>query len=161
MPYNKIVITIVECNTYVGNTTRSLPWYCYSCCALVTILGNELVIFPGVAFYYGNNYIVAIMYLLFSVFIIPIYPCYTHVGMEEARETTEEESSVVVQHTVICNYGNVRYKLATALNGVSGYDLTDDFKYAVKLLPSSYSAEEYTEFLDDWGTVSYCNSCII
>ena len=28
----------------------------YSCFTLVTILGNELVIFPGIAFYYGNNY---------------------------------------------------------------------------------------------------------
>ena len=29
------------------------------CFALVTILGNELVIFPGIAFYYGNNYILS------------------------------------------------------------------------------------------------------
>ena len=29
--------------------------YFYSCFALVTILGNELVIFPGIMFYYGNN----------------------------------------------------------------------------------------------------------
>ena len=34
--------------------------YCYSCFALVTILGNELVIFPGIVFYYGNNYMVSL-----------------------------------------------------------------------------------------------------
>ena len=28
----------------------------YSCCALVIIRGNQLVIFPGIALYYGNTY---------------------------------------------------------------------------------------------------------
>ena len=29
--------------------------YYYSCCALVIIRGNQLVIFPGIALYYGNT----------------------------------------------------------------------------------------------------------
>ena len=35
-------------------------WYYYSCCALVIIRGNQLVIFPGIALYYGNTSIIAI-----------------------------------------------------------------------------------------------------
>ena len=31
--------------------------YYYSCCALVIIRGNQLVIFPGIALYYGNTII--------------------------------------------------------------------------------------------------------
>ena len=75
--------------------------------------------------------------------------------MQQAQETTEMRSSVVVQKTEICNRGQARYELANALSGVSGYDLTDDFKNAIRLLPSTYSASEYTQFLDDWGTVSF------
>lgn len=74
--------------------------------------------------------------------------------MQRARETTEQKKSVVVQKTKICNYGQVRYSLANARSGVPGYKLTDEFKNAIKLLPSTYSATKYTEFLDNWGTVS-------
>ena len=74
--------------------------------------------------------------------------------MQEAKEKTENSRKVVVQKTKICNYGQARYKLATALSGTPGYDLTEDFKHAVRLLPSQYSAREYTLFLDSWGTVS-------
>ena len=55
--YNKFIITIVELDTWETSLVHCLR-YCYSCFALVTIFGNELVIFPGIAFYYGNNYIV-------------------------------------------------------------------------------------------------------
>ena len=55
LPCNKFVITIVECDTWETSLVHCLR-YCYSCFTLVTILGNELVIFPGIAFYYGNNY---------------------------------------------------------------------------------------------------------
>ena len=30
--------------------------HCYLCCALVTIHSNELVIFPGIAFYGNDKY---------------------------------------------------------------------------------------------------------
>ena len=77
-------------------------------------------------------------------------------GMQKAGEETERKSSVIVQKTKICNHGEARYKLASTLNGVSGYDLADDFKNAVRLLLSIYSVDDYryTEFLDVWGTVS-------
>lgn len=75
-------------------------------------------------------------------------------GMQQASETTEKRRSVVVQKTKICNYGQARYELANALSGVDGYDLTKDFKNTIRLLPSTYSADQYTRFLDDWGTVS-------
>ena len=83
-----------------------------------------------------------------------LYCCFALAGMEQASETTEKKRSVVVQKTKICNYGQARYELANALSGVDGYDLTEDFKNAIRLLPSTYSASEYTQFLDDWGTVS-------
>ena len=38
--------------------------YYYSCCALVIIRGNQLVIFPGIALYYGNTSIVSMVLLL-------------------------------------------------------------------------------------------------
>ena len=88
-------------------------------------------------------------------FYTKVYYCYFILaGMEQASETTEKKRSVVVQKTKICNYGQARYEIANALSGVNGYDLTEDFKNAIRLLPSTYSASEYTQFLDDWGTVS-------
>lgn len=74
--------------------------------------------------------------------------------MDQARETTENRRSVVIQKTKICNYGQARYKIENALNNHSGYDLTAEFKSAVRLLPSTYSVNDYVRFLDDWGTVS-------
>ena len=73
--------------------------------------------------------------------------------MQKAKAETELNKEVVMQHNKICNYGSVRYLLANALNGVKGFELSDNFKYAVKLLPSGYSESEYTRFLDNWGTV--------
>ena len=70
------------------------------------------------------------------------------------RQKTENERSVVIQDTTICNYGEVRYKTANALNNTPGYDLTSEFMNAVRPLPSAYSEAHYMQFLDDWGTVS-------
>ena len=92
---------------------------------------------------------------IYTNFTTRVYYCYFLLaGMEKASETTEKKRSVVVQKTKICNYGQARYELANALSNVNGYDLTEDFKNAIRLLPSTYSASEYTQFLDDWGTVS-------
>ena len=77
-----------------------------------------------------------------------------YIAMRQAQEETENRRSVVVQKTRICNYGQAHYKLANALQGASGYSLTENFKNAVRLLPSNYSVQEYMGFLDDWGTVS-------
>ena len=73
------------------------------------------------------------------------------------RETTENRRSVVIQKTKICNYGQARYKIENALKNHDGYDLTTEFKSAVRLLPSNYSVIDYVRFLDDWGTVSQIN----
>ena len=80
--------------------------------------------------------------------------CFFHVAMRQVCATTQNRRSVVVQRTVICNYGQARYKLANALQGASGYSLTEEFKNAVRLLPSTYTVRNYMGFLDDWGTVS-------
>ena len=88
------------------------------------------------------------------VLFAPIYNRFQLAGMARASEVTDERSSVIVQQTEVCNYGQVRYNLASALGSGKGYDLTTDFKNAVKNLPSTYSKSEYTEFLDNWGTVS-------
>ena len=77
--------------------------------------------------------------------------------MDRMRETTENRRSVVIQKTRICNYGEARYKIENALNNHNGYDLTTEFKSAVRLLPSNYSVNDYVRFLDDWGTVSQIN----
>ena len=74
--------------------------------------------------------------------------------MQRAQEVTQKKKSVVVQKTQICNYGQARYNLASALMGMDGYTLTDGFKSAIRLLPPTYSLEVYSQFLDDWGTVS-------
>ena len=80
--------------------------------------------------------------------------------MQQASEETVKKSSVIVQKTRICTYGETRYKLASALSGANGFDLDNDFKNAVRLLPSTYSVNDYTEFLDDWGTVSVSHICM-
>ena len=74
--------------------------------------------------------------------------------MRQASAETVQRSMVIVQKTRICAYGETRYKLASALAGADGFDLDDDFKNAVRLLPSTYSVNDYVEFLGDWGTVS-------
>ena len=74
--------------------------------------------------------------------------------MKQASETMEKRKSVIIQNTEISQLGEVSYNMASALIGAPGYDLTDEFKNAIRLLPSTYSAEKYTQFLDEWGTVS-------
>ena len=69
--YDKIIITIVP--SYTGkNITRSLPL------ALLLVLrtrnntdGNKLVIFSGIASYYGDNYII-LNKLVYSTYLIII-----------------------------------------------------------------------------------------
>ncbi len=68
--------------------------------------------------------------------------------MQRAKASTKASRSVIVQTTQICNYAQTRYKLANALSGTQGYELETDFKNAVRLLPSTYSASKYTQFLD-------------
>lgn len=75
--------------------------------------------------------------------------------MREIRDRTENRRSVIVQKPRTCSYEEVRYKLASALSRVPRYNLTDDFKNAIRLLPAHYSVNEYTQFLDNWGTVSF------
>ena len=74
--------------------------------------------------------------------------------MTSVQETTKNERRVTIQKSNICNYGRARYRLANAVQGESGYTLSENFKNAIRSLPSSYSATEYTQFIDDWGTVS-------
>ena len=72
--YQKIVITIVECDTWETSLVHYLR-YCYMCEALITILANELVIFPSIAFYYDNNYIIYIcmhVHMYGSYYIDPL-----------------------------------------------------------------------------------------
>ena len=59
LPYDKFTITTVDCNTWETSLVHCLK-YCYFCLALVSILSNELVIFPSITLYYGNNYIIYI-----------------------------------------------------------------------------------------------------
>ena len=61
-----IVLNIVERDTWEILLVHCLR-YCYSYFTLVTILSNELVIFPGITFYYGNNYIVILQYLIIQI----------------------------------------------------------------------------------------------
>ena len=65
--YDKIIITIVP--SYTGkNITRLLPL------VLLLVLrtrnntdGNKLVIFSGIASYYGDNYIISDLYVVHTV----------------------------------------------------------------------------------------------
>ena len=86
------------------------------------------------------------------------------IGMQRVEQTTKNTKNIVVQSTKICNYGRVSYNLDNAKQGVSGYTLTETFKNAVRNLPSSYDAVEYTQFIDSWGTVSqlyFHNFCTV
>ena len=51
---DKSSITIVTKRYRETSLVCCLRYY-YSCCALVIIRGNQLVIFPGIALYYGNT----------------------------------------------------------------------------------------------------------
>ena len=54
--YDKSLIVTVESDTMETSLVYCLE-HCYSCCALVTIRGNELVIFHGIALYSDDKYI--------------------------------------------------------------------------------------------------------
>ena len=88
------------------------------------------------------------------LYILDCCSCTLYSAMDRMKQTTENQRSVVIQKTRICNYGQARYKIENALANQNGYDLTTEFKSAVSLLPTSYSANHYIQFLDEWGTVS-------
>ena len=54
--YDKSLIVTVESDTMETSLVHCLE-HCYSCYALVTIRGNELVIFHGIALYSDDKYI--------------------------------------------------------------------------------------------------------
>lgn len=83
-----------------------------------------------------------------------VFSLQSNVGMKRASQVTKNSHSVIVQVTKTCNYAQTRYKLPSALSGRDGFKLTNDFKAAVSHLPTVYSARAYTQFLDNWGTVS-------
>lgn len=76
--------------------------------------------------------------------------------MKRAYEEVDLQKVVLTQSETTCYYGTVRYKIDDALQNVSGYTLTENFKNAIRNLPAGYSQAEksaYMIFLDDWGTV--------
>ena len=60
--YDKSLIVTVESDTMETSLVHCLE-HCYSCCALVTIRGNELVIFHGIALYSDDKYIISFRYM--------------------------------------------------------------------------------------------------
>ena len=56
--YDKSLIVAIESDTMETSLVHCLE-HCYLCCSLVTIHGNELVIFPGIALYGNDKYIVS------------------------------------------------------------------------------------------------------
>ena len=58
----------------------------------------------------------------------------------------------MLDKTVICNIGRIRYLYDTALN--NHFSISDDFYYAVKNLDLTYNEDQYIEFIKKWGTVS-------
>ena len=59
---------------------------------------------------------------------------------------------VVMDKSIICNIGTVRYQLDTAIH--TNYSVSNEFYYAVKKLPVVYSQADYMKFIEEWGTVS-------
>ena len=57
--YDKSLIVTVESDTMETSLVHCLE-HCYSCYALVTIRGNELVIFHGIALYSDDKYILSL-----------------------------------------------------------------------------------------------------
>ena len=65
--YDKSLIVTVESDTMETSLVHCLE-HCYSCCALVTIRGNELVIFHGIALYSDSIYYPMVYYYYTIVF---------------------------------------------------------------------------------------------
>ena len=61
--YDKSLIVTVESDTMETSLVHCLE-HCYSCCALVTIRSNELVIFHGIALYSDDKYIVSLLFYI-------------------------------------------------------------------------------------------------
>ena len=54
--YDKSLIVAIESDTMETSLVHRLE-HCYLCCALITIHGSELVIFPGITLYGNDKYI--------------------------------------------------------------------------------------------------------
>ena len=92
------------------------------------------------------------------------YNCSYKLGMAKAEENTEKQKRVIIEKSLICNYGRARYLLENALAGIKGYELSESFKSAVSNLPETYDQQVYAQFIENWGTVSALMSdctCII
>ena len=73
-------------------------------------------------------------------------------GYQHAEAATSARDRVVLDKTVICNIGRIRYLYDTALN--NHFSISDDFYYAVKNLDLEYNEDQYISFIRRWGTVS-------
>ena len=74
--------------------------------------------------------------------------------MAKAEENTQKQKRVIIQKSQICNYGRARYLFENAVAGVEGYKLSESFKSAIMNLPDNYDQQSYTQFIENWGTVS-------
>ena len=74
------------------------------------------------------------------------------IAYSSAKAGTEDKREVMLDKSVTCVRGHARYRLEKALH--TNWSISDDFYYAVKNLPLTYSHAEYLAFLDNWGTVS-------
>lgn len=74
-------------------------------------------------------------------------------GYASAKSGTTDQKKVMLDKTIICNEGGVRYLYSTAIN--NEYSIADDFYYAVKGLPTTYDEDTYINFIIEWGTVCY------
>ena len=81
--------------------------------------------------------------------------------MAKVEKMTKDRREVIIQDTIICNLGSVRYKKELIDDTVHPYLLSKGFKNAMKLPDEfdSRSAEiAYFKFIESWGTVSYSKS---
>lgn len=78
--------------------------------------------------------------------------CTDCIGYSHAESATAESKQVVLDKTVICNIGRIRYLYDQAVN--QKYSVSKDFYAAVKNLPAAYDQAQYVRFIKRWGTVS-------
>lgn len=60
-------------------------------------------------------------------------------GYASAKSGTTDQKKVMLDKTIICNEGGVRYLYSTAIN--NEYSIADDFYYAVEGLPTTYDED--------------------
>ena len=75
-------------------------------------------------------------------------------GYEEAHQQTNVERNVIQDRQSVCNLGRVRYM--TELASAHKFPVTTSFAASICSLPATYNQSEYMDFLDHWGTVSFC-----